>query len=101
MPRRKLGIISKVEQALGQILKTNEKLSETTKSLEKRLTKLEQILTGAPAKRRKLKRKARGKRGRKVKKVVKICSFPGCKKPARAKGLCANHYQKMRREKKV
>jgi hypothetical protein len=39
--------------------------------------------------------KTAGKRGR-PKGPAKSCSVKGCKKPARAKGLCSQHYQQKR-----
>ncbi len=110
MARKKKGLIYNLEQVLDQLLKTNEKLSETTKALDKRLAQLENILIGtsAPAGRtRKVKKAKKAKKTKKrvkrVKKVAtkKTCSVPGCNRPHYAKGLCAAHYQKMRREQKA
>ena len=42
------------------------------------------------------------KRGRKkgtIVKKTKTCSIPGCDRPFYAKGLCKNHYAKMKRDK--
>jgi len=112
MAKAKKGLIYNLEQVLAQLLKTNQKLDQTTKALDKRLAQLENILIGAPSparKTRKVRRKKTGRKARKVKKVAKkprakkpkkTCTVPGCNRPHYAKGLCAAHYQKMRREKK-
>jgi len=110
MARKKKGLIYNLEQVLDQLLKTNEKLSETTKALDKRLAQLESILIGAPAPVRRARKVKKAKRVKKAKKQVKrtkktvtkkTCSVPGCNRPHYAKGLCAAHYQKMRREQKA
>jgi hypothetical protein len=95
------------------------KLQDWQNEIGRRLSRIEKLTARTPAvgvgSGRKLGRKrARKKRGRPLKKVTakrgrkpgrkpgkkskKTCKIKGCKKPAVAKGLCANHYQQMRRK---
>jgi len=95
MPKMKRGLIYSLESVLSKLLKTN-------RLLNKRLGQLEKVLVGtiAPVAKRKRTRKtkAKVKRGKKAR-AKKTCKIPGCTRKHYAKGLCAAHYQKARREK--
>lgn len=104
MARKKRGLIFDLKDALKKLnRKREDKIVEAIKSLNSRLSRLEELLLGSsePAQLKIRRRRKVGKRARKkpAEKIVKTCTVSGCKQKHYAKGLCAFHYHKARREK--
>jgi hypothetical protein len=85
--------ISNLQEALDDLLKTKEEMSEgldqaqkTARMLYAKIAQLQSFMFGAGGGRNQGR-----KRGRKA--GVKMCSVPGCGKKHYALGLCGKHYQ--------